>query len=99
MVANLNLTDDKEIESRISPRIKDIPRGLAHRTLLVVANGINRAFDAWGHALTDLNGKSAARQRCRSIASKSLGYWTDNGASYYYDYEDRRSATPARCWR
>ncbi|HEV7425761.1 MAG TPA: hypothetical protein VGQ46_05300 [Thermoanaerobaculia bacterium] len=87
MVANLNLTDAKEIESRISPRIKDIPRGLAHRTLLVVANGINRAFDDWGHALTDLNGKvRPANDADPSL--KSLGYWTDNGASYYYDYED-----------
>ena len=87
MVANLNLTDDSEIESRISPRIKDIPRGLAHRTLLVVANGINRAFDAWGHALTDLNGKvRPANDADPSL--KSLGYWTDNGASYYYDYEE-----------
>jgi len=87
MVANLNLTNDKEIESRISPRIKDIPRGLAHRTLLVVANGINRAFDTWGHALTDLNGKvRPANDSDPSL--KSLGYWTDNGASYYYDYED-----------
>jgi hypothetical protein len=87
MVANLNLTNDREIESRISPRIKDIPRGLAHRTLLVVANGINRAFDAWGHALTDLNGKvRPANDADPSL--KSLGYWTDNGASYYYNYEE-----------
>jgi len=87
MVANLNLTDDRQIESRISPRIKDIPRGLAHRTLLVVANGINRAFDAWGHALTDLNGKvRPANDADPSL--KSLGYWTDNGASYYYNYEE-----------
>jgi hypothetical protein len=87
MVANLNLTDDREIESRISPRIKDIPRGLAHRTLLVVANGINRAFDAWGQALTDLNGKvRPANDADPSLTS--LGYWTDNGAGYYYDFED-----------
>jgi hypothetical protein len=87
MVANLNLTDAKEIESRINPRIKDIPRGLAHRTLLIVANGINRAFDTWGHALTDLNGKvRPANDADPSL--KSLGYWTDNGASYYYNYED-----------
>lgn len=87
MVANLNLTDANEIESRISPRIKDIPRGLAHRTLLVVANGINRAFDAWGHALTDLNGKvRPANDADPSL--KSLGYWTDNGAGYYYAFEE-----------
>ncbi|MBV9069439.1 MAG: hypothetical protein JO093_18855 [Acidobacteria bacterium] len=87
MVANLHLTDAHEIESRINPRIKDIPGGLTHRTLLVVANGINRAFDAWGHALTDLNGKvRPANDADPSL--KSLGYWTDNGASYYYNYDD-----------
>jgi hypothetical protein len=86
MVANLNLTGNKEIESRISPRIDAIPAGLAHRTLLVVANGINRAFDAWGHALTDLNGKKRpANDADPSLAT--LGYWTDNGAGYYYDWE------------
>jgi hypothetical protein len=85
MVANLSLKD-AEIESRISPRIATIPRGLAHRTLLVVANGINRAFDAWGNALTDLNGKTRPANDA-DPALKSLGYWTDNGASYYYDWE------------
>jgi hypothetical protein len=86
MVANLNRTTDNEIESRISPRIRTIPRGLNHQTLLVVANGINRAFDTWGHALTDLNGKSRpANDSDPSL--KSLGYWTDNGAGYYYDWE------------
>lgn len=86
MVANLNLTPDGEIESRISARIETIPRGLEHRTLLVVANGINRAYDDWGHALTDLNGKTRPANDA-DPALKSLGYWTDNGAGYYYDYE------------
>jgi hypothetical protein len=86
MVANVHLTGDNEIESRISPRIKNIPRGLAHQTLLVVANGMNKAFDTWGHALTDLNGKTRPANDA-DPGLKSLGYWTDNGAGYYYDYE------------
>jgi len=86
MVANLNRTAEGVIESRISPRIATIPRGLAHRTLLVVANGINRAFDTWGRALTDLNGKTRPANDS-DPALKSLGYWTDNGAGYYYDWE------------
>jgi hypothetical protein len=86
MVANLNHTGDDQIESRISPRIATIPQGLAHRTLLVVANGINRAFDTWGNALTDLNGKTRPANDA-DPSLKSLGYWTDNGAGYYYDWE------------
>jgi hypothetical protein len=86
MVAHLHRTAGDEIESRINPRIATIPQNLTHRTLLVVANGINRAFDAWGHALTDLNGKTRPANDA-DPALKSLGYWTDNGAAYYYDYE------------
>jgi len=86
MVATLNHTADGAFESRINPRIATIPRGLAHRTLLVAANGINRAFDTWGRALTDLNGKTRPANDA-DPALKSLGYWTDNGAGYYYDWE------------
>ena len=86
MVASLHLTPAGEFESRINARIATIPRGLAHRTLLVVANGINRAFDDWGHALTDLNGKTRPANDADPTL-KSLGYWTDNGAGYYYDFE------------
>ncbi|MGH9419200.1 MAG: hypothetical protein ACRD3J_04440, partial [Thermoanaerobaculia bacterium] len=86
MVARLHLSEDNEIESRISPRIKTIPGGLAHQTLLVVANGMNKAFDTWGHALTDLGGKTRPANDA-DPSLRSLGYWTDNGAGYYYDYE------------
>jgi hypothetical protein len=86
MVAHLTRTTDGELESRISPRISTIPGGLAHRTLLVVANGINHAFDTWGRALTDLNGKTRPANDA-DPALTSLGYWTDNGAAYYYDWE------------
>src|SRR5258706_12744774 len=86
MVASLNRSSAGELESRISPRIATIPRGLAHRTLLVVANGINRAFDSWGQALTDLNGKTRPANDADPTL-KSLGYWTDNGAAYYYNFE------------
>jgi hypothetical protein len=86
MVANLNRHDDNSMESGISPRITAIPKGLAHRTILVVANGINRAFGTWGQALTDLNGKSRPANDA-DPSLQFLGYWTDNGAGYYYDYE------------
>ena len=87
MVAHLSRKAGDEIESRISPRIATIPAGLEHRTLLVVANGINHAFDAWGNALTDLSHKKRPANDA-DPSLKSLGYWTDNGAGYYYDYEE-----------
>ncbi|HXH40202.1 MAG TPA: hypothetical protein VNN08_16350 [Thermoanaerobaculia bacterium] len=86
MVAHLARNAEGEFVSRISPRITTIPQGLAHRTLLVVANGINRAFDTWGRALTDLSGKTRPANDADPTL-ESLGYWTDNGAGYYYDWE------------
>jgi len=92
MVANLNHTADGAFESRVDPRISRIPEGFAHRTLLVVANGINHAFDTWGRALTDLNGKKRPTNDYDPTL-ESLGYWTDNGAGYYYDYESELGYT------
>ena len=77
-----------EIESRIHPAIKTLPAGLTHDTLLVFETGINRAFDTWGIALTALQGKTRPPNDADPLL-KSLGYWTDNGAAYYYDFDPR----------
>src|SRR5579872_4768910 len=45
------------LASGINPQIQSLPAGFTHRTMLVVDQGINQAFDTWGHALTDLEGK------------------------------------------
>ncbi|MDL2718115.1 MAG: hypothetical protein PT977_10190, partial [Acidobacteriota bacterium] len=75
-----------EIESRIHPAIKTLPAGLTHDTLLVFERGINRAFDTWGQALTTLQGKTRPPNDADPLL-KSLGYWTDNGGAYYYDFD------------
>jgi hypothetical protein len=86
MVAKLRLGTTGELESDIDPAIATLPEGFSHSTLLVVDRGINRAFDSWGHLLTDIQGK--VRPSNDADASlKYLGYWTDNGAAYYYNYD------------
>jgi hypothetical protein len=86
MVARLHLGSNGEIESSIDGAIATLPKGHSHSTLLVIDHGINRAFDTWGHILTDLHGK--VRPSNDADASlKYLGYWTDNGAAYYYNFE------------
>jgi hypothetical protein len=72
-----------ELQSGIAAEIKTLPAGFEHRTMLVIEKGINRAFDTWGQSLLTLSGK----QRPANDADPSLnkaGYWTDNGATYYY---------------
>jgi len=47
-----------------------------------------------GNTLTGLSGKSRPAMMPRGM--NKLGYWTDNGAAYYY--KDLRCYA-ARCWR
>jgi hypothetical protein len=86
MVAETVRGAQGEITSGITSDVPILPAGFTHRTLLAVENSINKAFDSWGHALTDLQGKvRPANDADRSLAY--LGYWTDNGAAYYYNSE------------
>ena len=83
MAASTNWGPNGEMASGIAPQIATLPAGFQHRTLLVVERGINHAFDTWGETLTALSGK----RRPPNDADASLnqiGYWTDNGATYYY---------------
>ena len=86
MVAKLTLGSGGEIGSRIDGAIATLPKGHSHSTLLVIDRGINRAFDTWGHILTDIQGKVRPSNDA-DVTLKYLGYWTDNGAAYYYRFE------------
>ncbi len=64
-----------------------IPKDYTHSVMLVFDQGINQTFDTWGQALTDLQGKvRPAYDADKGL--KYLGYWTDNGAAYYYKYDE-----------
>ena len=76
-----------ELSSGISPDIATLPPGFEHRTLLVVEKGINRAFETWGQALTALGGKTRPANDA-DVSLNKIGYWTDNGAAYYYHMAD-----------
>jgi len=70
----------------LNPAIQYIPAGTRQRSILAVNQGINKTWETWGRALTDLQGK----KRPANDADPSLkyfGYWTDNGATYYYNYD------------
>ena len=77
---------DGNIGSGVDSEIRDLPVGFTHQTILVVDKGINRAFDTWGRALTDLGGKTRPANNA-DITLSHLGYWTDNGSTYYYRFE------------
>jgi autotransporter-associated beta strand protein len=77
------------ISCGLDPAIATLPAGFTHRALLVIESGVNRAFDTWGHALTGLSGKPRPANDA-AVELNKLGYWTDNGAVYYYNYDVNR---------
>ena len=90
MVARTGPVAGGAIVSGISPKIAVLPAGFTHQTLLVVENGINRAFDEWGKLVTRVTGKIRPSNDA-DITLSRLGYWTDAGSTYYYVTEPGRS--------
>ena len=86
------------LASGLNPELTNIPAGWTHRSLLVVGGGIGQTVQAWGQALTDLTGKARPGNQA-DLLLKYFGYWTDNGATYYYNYDQghgvRRDAAGA----
>ena len=87
LISATTRTSPREIASGIDSRIATLPEGFAHSTILVVERGINRAFETWGRALAGLQGKARIADNDAEPILAKLGYWTDNGATYYYKYE------------
>ena len=85
MEASTVMGGDGEIASGIDTRITSLPAGFTHRTFLVVGQGINNTWETWGQAMTDLQGKTRPPNDA-DIPLTFLGYWTDNGATYYYHF-------------
>jgi hypothetical protein len=86
LVARLSGDGRTEIASGLNPEIGTLEKPLTHRSLLVFGRGVGATFDTWGHALTDLLGKKRPPYD-GDPTLKYFGYWTDNGADYYYQYD------------
>lgn len=86
MVAGMDGDAAHGISSGFNRTLRSVPAGYTHRTLLAIGPGINRTWDVWGHALTDLYEKRRPANDA-DPGLKYLGYWTDNGGSYYYHYD------------
>lgn len=85
MEASTVLAANGEIASGVDTRITSLPAGFTHRTFLVVGQGINNTWGTWGQAMTDLQGKTRPPNDADTPLT-FLGYWTDNGATYYYHF-------------
>jgi autotransporter-associated beta strand protein len=85
MIAGNVMNADGSISCGIQAGIPQLPAGFTHETVLTIQHGINQAYDTWGAALTGLSGKVRPANDS-TVELNKLGYWTDNGAAYYYNY-------------
>jgi len=88
-VASMAGDGRQRIASGYNSNLRELPAGFTHRTLLAFGEGINRTWDTWGDALLTLQDAKRPRYDADHIL-KYLGYWTDNGASYYYNYDQEK---------
>jgi len=100
MTASTSWDSQQRLVSGIDAKIATFPSGFEHKTMLFIEQGVNQVFDAWGRTMTDLFHK-ARPANTADITLRQLGYWTDNGASYYYhqapnlSYEDTLTSVKA----
>ena len=54
------------------------------KTVLVYGTSLGETFRQWGELLQIYNGQNV-KQKSEDVVTNYLGYWTDNGAFYYYN--------------
>ena len=86
LVAQMQGDGKATLACGLNPELIGLPQGFTHKSLLVVSGGIQATLQTWGHALTDLARKKRPTNEA-DILLKYFGYWTDNGATYYYHYD------------
>jgi hypothetical protein len=84
MTAQNTLTSNGTLTGGIAASITSLPAGFTHATALVFGQGINSTVAAWGRVMTDITGKKRPANDADALL-KSVSYWTDNGATYYYN--------------
>ena len=86
MVAAMSGDGQQTIASGLNDSLRHLPAGFSQQTIFVFNKGINRAWDLWGKSLLTLDGVQRPDNEADTVL-KYLGYWTDNFAYYYYNYD------------
>eukprot|EP01116_Phalansterium_solitarium_P018896 TRINITY_DN5142_c0_g1_i3.p1 TRINITY_DN5142_c0_g1~~TRINITY_DN5142_c0_g1_i3.p1 ORF type:complete len:741 (-),score=235.75 TRINITY_DN5142_c0_g1_i3:178-2400(-) len=70
--------------------VKQVPNGFVHETVAIGGHSVNSALYTWGSALLTAGGKTRSSVNS-DVVIQQLGYWTDNGAYYYYNTESDKN--------
>jgi len=85
MVSKMTGDGESVINSGLNPQLKNLPANFTHKTIMVFGNSIHKTWKTWGNALMKMYGKKRPGNESDPIL-KYYGYWTDNGADYYYNF-------------
>ncbi|NII11846.1 hypothetical protein [Oleiagrimonas sp. C23AA] len=80
---------EKSMAVGLNPELHQLPAHFKHKAILVMGHGIGRTWKQWGQALVRLHHKQVPSNHADDIL-KYYGYWTDNGADYYYNYDTEK---------
>ncbi|WP_329064376.1 hypothetical protein [Amycolatopsis sp. NBC_01480] len=86
-VAKLAVGAGNTLSEGIAASVTTLPAGFTHQSMLALGKGIGSTYGTWGSALMALGGKHRVPNDANDTLDK-LGYWTDNGAEYYYKYDE-----------
>jgi len=78
--------EDGAIHYGLSGDVQEVPAGYEQRWLKVEGRGLADTILRWGDALLADRGRGRT-DRYADTGLSRLGYWTDNGAAYYYKTE------------
>ena len=89
MTANLNFVQltDMALGSGLGGMVDEVPVGWTYETIVVSGAGVTATMLSLGDALLLRGGKTRTAANA-DVAVSTLGYWTDNGAYYYYNSEN-----------
>lgn len=86
MIANNVKDASGALSVGVEPQVTEVATRLDLQAILAYGPDINAAYETWGRALTDLQGKARPRND-EGPELRTLGYWTDNGSSYWYNFD------------
>ncbi|MHA1383211.1 MAG: hypothetical protein ACTSR3_05600 [Candidatus Helarchaeota archaeon] len=80
------ITQTETINCGIAGEVVSIPKDFKYRYIMYFGKGINKTFKNWGNIILKFYKKKPHSAYEDPILSY-IGYWTDNGAHYYYKKE------------
>lgn len=86
IVAKLTGDGKTNVRSGLNREVQQFPARFSHSTILVIDKGIRNSWNVWGDALRAIYHRQRPANDRGALLNR-FGYWTDNGADYYYNYD------------